>query len=186
MSSSPSVTESITNRPTYTRPRRYRPRTVLQWIRAWWLSIACFIVIGVESTDQYSAHNTKWEYYGWFNQHVWVVSWDRWGFINWEARKLGHMIGFGLIGLAFYYCWTRTLLPRLREPIARFRRRCALRAILLACLLATADEIHQSFIPSRTAAFHDVVLDTFGAFIAIVFLFGLQAFFRPGSASEPA
>jgi hypothetical protein len=165
----------------YHSPRRYRPRTVLQWIRAWWLSIACFVVIGVESTDRWSANNTKHEYYGWFNHHIWVVSWDRWGFINWEMRKLGHLTGFGLICLAFYYCWTRTLLPRTREPITRFRRRCALRAILLCLFLAAADEIHQSFIPSRTAAVHDVVLDTFGAFMAMVLLFGVLAFFRPDS-----
>jgi hypothetical protein len=178
MSSSSSVAASVSNIHSGSA-RRYRPRTILQWIRAWWLSIACFVVIGVESTDRWSAHNTKYEFYGWFNENVAIVSWDRWGFINWELRKLGHMVGFGLIALAFYYCWTRTLNPRTRETMARFRRRCALRAIVMAFLLAAADEIHQSFIPSRTAAVHDVVLDTFGALLFLMLWFGFQAFFHP-------
>lgn len=179
--SSSYVTETVTHKPGSSALRHYRPRTLLQWIKAWWLSVVCVLVVRVESTDRWSADNTKHEFYGWFNHHIWVVSWDRWGFINWEMRKLGHLTGFGLIGLAFYYCWLHTLMPRTREPITRFRRRCALRGVLFAFLLAASDEIHQSFIPSRTAAVHDVVLDTFGALLAIIFFLGLQAFFRPDS-----
>jgi hypothetical protein len=159
--------------------RRFRPHTAWQWIATWWPSLLCLAIIRVESTDHYSASNTRERYFTWFNVNVHHVSWDRWGLINWELRKSGHFIGYGLICLVFYYCATRTLLPRIGDSMWKLRRRCARVALLLTLLLAAADELHQVFIPSRTASFHDVFTDVSGGFLMLVLWFGLIAFFRP-------
>jgi VanZ family protein len=50
---------------------------------------------------------------------------------------------------------------------------------LLTLLLASADELHQVFIPSRTASFHDVATDVTGGFLMLLLWFGLVAFFQP-------
>jgi len=78
--------------------------------------------------------------------------------------------------LIFYTCWTRTLLPRIGESFAKLRRRRALGAIVSTFLLASADEFHQTFVPSRTGAFHDVVIDTVGGLFALVLWYGIQEF----------
>jgi hypothetical protein len=162
--------------------RRFRPHTVWQWIAAWWPCVICAAVIRVESTDHFSAGHTKERYFAWFNQHIYGVSWDRWGLVNWELRKSGHFIGYGLICMVFYYCATRTLLPRIGDSLWKLRRRCARVALLLTLLLAGADELHQVFIPSRTASFHDVATDVTGGFLMLVLWFGLIAFFQPDAS----
>ncbi len=51
------------------------------------------------------------------------------------------------------------------------------------CFVASMDEWHQSFIPSRTGTWHDVVLDsTAGA----VFLFIANLWLRRGRVNQPA
>jgi hypothetical protein len=173
------VTDSVTYPAHASDWRRFRPHSPWQWIATWWPSLICLAIIRAESTDHFSASNTKHRYFAWFNQHVWVVSWDRWGLINWELRKGGHLLGYGIICMVFYFCCTRTLLPHIGESVWRLRRRCATGALALTLLLAGADEFHQIFIPSRTASFHDVFTDVAGGFLMLLLWFGLQAFFRP-------
>jgi len=154
--SSSSVTEPVTYQGASVW-RRFRPHTVWQWIAAWWPCLLCAAIIRVESTDHFSAAHTKQRYFTWFNQHIYGVSWDR---------------------LVFYYCATRTLLPRIGDSLWKLRRRCARVALLLTLLLAASDELHQVFIPSRTASFHDVATDVTGGFLMLVLWFGLVAFFQ--------
>lgn len=44
--------------------------------------------------------------------------------------------------------------------------------ILVGIIYASSDEIHQSFIPGRTAAFTDVCIDTCGAILGSLIAFG--------------
>ena len=41
-------------------------------------------------------------------------------------------------------------------------------SILLGCLYAISDEIHQYFIPGRSAEIRDVFIDTFGVFFMVI------------------
>ena len=52
--------------------------------------------------------------------------------------------------------------------------------MLVTVVTAAADEIHQTFIPSRTGAWQDVVLDTCGAAVlqVIIYFLSLRAFNR--------
>jgi VanZ family protein len=44
----------------------------------------------------------------------------------------------------------------------------ALSTFLAAAAFAASDEYHQSFVPSRTASAHDVMIDCIGAFAAVL------------------
>jgi hypothetical protein len=159
--------------------RRFRPHSPLQWANVWWPAAVNVAIVATESTDRFSAANTRHYFYHWFITHVTYLDWESWGLVNFELRKCGHFLGYGLMGLAFYTCWRRTLLGHVGEQLARLRRRCALGALMCTFLLASGDEIHQTFIPSRTGAFHDVVLDTLGGFFMLTLWFGLHTFFQP-------
>lgn len=75
-------------------------------------------------------------------------------------RKLGHFFGYGFLGYLVFRA--------LCDTVASFTRaKCATIAIAVAFVVASLDELHQSFSPGRTALFSDVILDTCGA-IALV------------------
>jgi VanZ family protein len=72
-------------------------------------------------------------------------------------RKGAHFLGYLLLS----YFWLWSLRPRWsvgKTPI--------LLALFLSLGYACFDEIHQAFIPSRTASLRDVLLDGSGAFFA--------------------
>lgn len=70
-----------------------------------------------------------------------------------EWLKLGHVIGYAGLGLAFYQAF------RSPRPSAQ-----AIGLAVLACVLyALTDEFHQSFIPGRGASLRDVGLDALAA-----------------------
>ncbi|MFZ0939460.1 MAG: VanZ family protein, partial [Candidatus Sulfotelmatobacter sp.] len=58
-------------------------------------------------------------------------------------------------------------------------------AILMTALVASLDEWHQSFIPSRTGRWQDVVLDTCAAIAAqLLVLLWLKSFRRSAAPSS--
>ncbi|MBU6452063.1 MAG: VanZ family protein [Cyanobacteria bacterium REEB67] len=86
---------------------------------------------------------------------------------NVPVRKLGHISEFAILALLYF------------QTITAFRRgagqgdfepkplRTALQALLLAFAWACLDEVHQSFVPGRSAAFSDVLIDTSGMVLAL-------------------
>jgi VanZ family protein len=64
---------------------------------------------------------------------------------------VGHGVGYALLGLAYLYAL---------RPV---NRRAAGAAVLLALGYAIFDEMHQSFVPGRSASLVDVALDTAAA-----------------------
>jgi VanZ family protein len=79
--------------------------------------------------------------------------------LNFLWRKATHVIAYGILGAL----WFRAL--RADTPV-RWLPRWAWKAIAIAASVATVDEIHQIFVPSRTASVSDVLLDTGGAALA--------------------
>jgi VanZ family protein len=90
-------------------------------------------------------------------------------FGTWDVlvKKGGHMLGYGLLALAY---WTGL----------RFEKKRIWLALLMAVMYALTDEFHQSFVPGRHPSWVDaLVIDTGGALIALglagwVRLAGLQ------------
>jgi VanZ family protein len=98
-----------------------------------------------------------------------------WATFHHYVRKTGHVIGYGLVAFTFLRAWLHTLdLPGsppaplvglLRAPATLFswRLNSTLLAIVSTAIVASCDEYHQTFIPSRTGSPIDVLLDTAGA-----------------------
>jgi VanZ family protein len=90
--------------------------------------------------------------------------------------KLLHAGGYGLLGLLFCRAY-RSRWPVASEPsLARL-------AVLSAALFGLSDEIHQSFVPFRTADAWDVLADALGAALGVGFYFALLSFSDPRPAS---
>jgi len=155
-------------------------RATAGWRKVW----VCFpvaiavTVIALESTDTFSAQHTDEglrpffeRIFGHINDHVW---W--WG--HHLFRKSGHFAGYGLVCLTFLRAWLLTLACRVGMSLHGWRWRSVGLGIACTFAVASADEWHQTFIPSRTGAFADVVLDTFGGSVMCLmvwFLFWRQS-----------
>jgi len=75
------------------------------------------------------------------------------------VKKGGHAFGYGLLGLSY--------LRGLKGNGSEVRLRWFLTAWVLAVLFSTTDEFHQSFVPGRHPAVTDVIIDAFGAALAL-------------------
>ena len=131
----------------------------------WLPAILGMIVIAIESTPTFSAAHTS-RFLRPFGEflfgHISDANWDE---TNHILRKSGHFLGYGTLCLLFFRSWLWTLATNLRLSDGVWRLRAWLLAILSTFVVASCDEIHQSFLPSRTGTFTDVVLDTCGATI---------------------
>lgn len=74
------------------------------------------------------------------------------------VKKGGHALGYGLLGLAYYYA----LPPRLTHGYRWIL------ALLMAILFSLSDEYHQSFVEGRGSTITDVGIDTAGASLALL------------------
>jgi VanZ family protein len=138
-------------------------------LKAWLATILWLIVIAIESSAYLSANNTSKILYPLLH---FLFGVDRAGFETWHflLRKSGHVIGYALLSILLFRAWRETL------PASGFNwtLRWASIALLATALVASLDEWHQSFLPSRTGRWQDVVLDTSAAIGAQLLLF----FFR--------
>ena len=78
-------------------------------------------------------------------------------------RKGAHLSIYALVGL---------LMMNLMCTYKISNKNKFLITILVGIIYASSDEIHQSFIPGRTAAFTDVCIDTCGAILGSLIAFG--------------
>ena len=147
---------------------------VLDWVPA----VLSVVMIALESTATMSAANTsKWLYPLWV--HLFGTPTPaHWEQIHHLIRKTGHFVGYGLVSIAFFHGWRRTL-HRIAVTHWHLWRRAAVLAVLCTLLIASLDEYHQSFLPSRTSSPIDVCIDLSGAIVAQLFvLLVIQLFSR--------
>ena len=97
--------------------------------------------------------------------------------INHSIRKLGHVTEYFIFGL----CAVRAIRPK----TCRFTVKNGLAALILSTIYACTDEIHQYFVPGRTAAVGDVLIDSFGASLAVIIILVWYARKTTGMPSEP-
>jgi VanZ family protein len=147
---------------------------VLNWIPAA-LSV---LMIVLESTATMSASNTShWLYPLWVRLFG-PISAGHWNEVHHLIRKTGHFVGYGLVSIAFFHGWRRTL-HQMAVKHWHLWRRAAVLAVLCTLLIASLDEYHQSFLPSRTSSPIDVCIDLSGAIFAQLFvLLAIQLFSR--------
>jgi len=136
-------------------------------LKAWIAAILWLIVIAIESTSYLSAHNTSRILYP-ILHFLFSMDWAHFDYWHFYIRKTGHVIGYATLSFLLFRAWRATL-PVMSS--ARWTLRWATIAILGTALVASLDEWHQSFIPSRTGAVSDVVLDTCAGIAAQVLVF---------------
>lgn len=136
-------------------------------LKAWIAAILWLIVIAIESTTYLSSHNTSRILYPLLHFLFGLnhASFERWHFF---IRKGGHVFGYGLLSILLFRAWRETL-PAASN--ARWTLRWAGIAVLGTALVASLDEWHQSFIPSRTGTPRDVLLDTCAGIAAQILIF---------------
>ncbi len=98
-------------------------------------------------------------------------------FLVWHhyGRKAGHVIGYAMLCLLLYRGWRATfgeLRPWAWKP--------AVYAWAGTILIASLDEWHQSFIPSRTGTIRDVVLDSVAGLIFLLMAYFWLRHSEPG------
>ena len=155
-------------RPVFFFNRSQRSRSVDQegwrwWVRVWAPVVLAVGIICVESTNTFSAEHTS----GWlrpiFERWFGHISDGAWGLFHHYVRKTGHFIGYGAVGFTFLRAWLHTLVRRGPRALLPWRLEASVLAIFSTAIVASGDEFHQTFIPSRTGSPVDVLLDTVGA-----------------------
>jgi VanZ family protein len=146
----------------------------------WWPVALWLVVIRLESTDYASSTTTLGLLYritvaifGPINPTFLLT-------VNAILRKSGHFIGYGILSwlvfLALKYTHRDRLQPLLQRRWGTFFRDLwqldwATIAVVFTLVTATFDELHQAFLPSRSGAWQDVLLDTAGGVIAQLLLY---------------
>jgi len=137
-----------------------------QVLKAWIAALLWMIVIAIESTAWLSSHNTSRILFPLLH-YLFGLSHARFEHWHFYMRKGGHVFGYGLLSVLLFRAWRETL-PSVTR--AKWTLRWAGLAVLGTAVVASLDEWHQSFLPSRTGSVHDVVLDTCAGVAAQILL----------------
>ena len=156
---------------------RHRTGLVRGEIGAVWLPLVLgLLLICGESTQAMGGVTTaRWLTQGFEWMHWQAPRGHEMVILNVGLRKTGHVFGYGVLGLILGRAWISVLGRRLGQTWAAMRVRGALLGVVSVTVVAIADEIHQSFLPGRTATVHDVVLDTVGALVVNAAVYGMVA-----------
>ena len=84
-------------------------------------------------------------------------------------RKAGHFVGYFTLSALLFRSWRATF-PRLST---RWCLQWGTLAFFASALVSALDEWHQTYLPSRTGALHDVVLDSLAALAAQVTIYAI-------------
>lgn len=110
--------------------------------------------------------NNRWQ--RWVPMLVWMVAiffvshqpstdLPDFGLIDLLLKKAAHFLAYAILGGLGWWG-------------ARDSKRPFLTAFLIACLYAISDEYHQTYIPGRNGTPSDVLIDSLGAFVALLLI----------------
>ncbi len=134
------------------------PRFVGYWMPV----LVWMLLIFMGSTDVLSAEHTSRflvPFLRWLDPHISLAAINS---IQSVIRKVGHLIEYAILAALFWWA--------LRGGTNLGTKMSLLFIVVwfLCGVFAVSDEFHQSFVPSRTASPHDVLIDICGALIGIV------------------
>jgi VanZ family protein len=101
--------------------------------------------------------------------------------VHFLVRKLGHLSEYAILALLILRAIKRSLNPTPKKVSWQM----VIVTLLVAAAYAATDEWHQSFVPGRTAALGDVLIDSSGALAGLAAMFFWRKLTSPGSASKP-
>ena len=156
----------------------------MRWLKRWWPALAWAVVISGFSTSVFTAEHTSRiiiPILHWLFPHATTqtLAW-----MHHIIRKCAHFTEYFILSLL--------ILRGIRGERRETHLRWALVAIIVVAGYASLDELHQAFVPGRTAAVTDVLLDTTGGIAAqvVAALFALWFHVReqrqPGSGTASA
>ena len=148
-------------------------------VRAWWPALVWIGLIIVESTDFFSSQNTGsllyWlltRLFGAINLHDFLI-------VHHYLRKAGHVLGYGMLSLLLLRGWRAAF-----GYAHAWSRRAALLAWAGTAFVASMDEWHQTFIPSRMGSPWDVLLDSAAGFVFLLMAYVWMR--RSATVEQPA
>ncbi len=129
------------------------------------LTLGWAILIFTLSTETFGGSFTAWLISQILSLlHITVLP-STFSIIHFLLRKLAHITEYSVFSILLY----RSVLD---DPEFAWRQRTALGAVLAAGLYALTDEFHQYFVPGRTASLIDCGIDTVGAALGMLVLYG--------------
>ena len=135
-------------------------------------------LISIESTDAFSAQNTGSMLYALLTRLFGEINRYEFEVFHFYLRKTGHVVGYGMLALLLLRGWRMTV-----GPLRGWLNRMLLLSWIGTAVVASMDEWHQSFIPSRTGTVRDVILDSIAGF---AFLLMAYLWLRRGERAEQA
>jgi VanZ family protein len=124
----------------------------------WLPTLLWLCLLSVFSMDSFSAEHTGTILWRIVHAVYPGISGRQFEVLHFFVRKGAHFTFYGMLSLFAYYSWKATLPAR---RIWTFHWTGL--AIATTLIAGTLDEFHQSFVPSRTASYRDVLLDVTGA-----------------------
>lgn len=167
-------------------------KTTKRLLLSYWLPVVLMImVIATESTEMFGANETGGLIYpivNWITLHVTghPINYRLFELIHALLRKTGHLTGYGLLCAVWFRAIRGTARQHTTEIVDWnwfWNAAWARKALLMTALIASADEIHQTMLPSRTGTYKDVLIDTTGAILtlSIAYMLARRSFRREQS-----
>ena len=134
---------------------------VPQLVSKWMPVIAWMLLMFAGSTDLLSAEHTSRflvPFLHWLDPTISIHTIIA---IHSALRKIGHFTEYAILAALLWraLCGTFTAIGKGTVAAGVF---------LIAAAFAASDEFHQSFVSTRTASAHDVMIDCTGAFAAVL------------------
>ena len=134
------------------------------FLKYWLPPLLWASLVSIFSSDGFSSDNTSSLFLPLFQWLLPHATPDRIQSFHHFIRKLGHFTEFFVLAMLLYRA--------LRSGRGmQWQWRVAAWTLSLVLMYAVADEVHQRFVPSRSAAWSDSLLDFFGGCCAVALLY---------------
>ena len=145
-----------------------------RFVSKWMPVIAWMLLMFLGSTDALSAEHTSRflvPILRWLDPTISIQTIIA---VHFGLRKIGHFTEYAILALLLWRA--------LRGTFGGIGKGILTSAAFLVCaVFAASDEFHQSFVATRTAAVHDVLIDCIGALVAVLLcvIFGRATIRQP-------
>lgn len=148
--------------------------------KAWIAAGLWIVLIAIESTSYLSSDNTSRILFP-ILHFLFGIDPNHFAILHHYIRKSGHFVGYFTLSFLLFRAWRATL-----PSSASWALGWAGVAFLMSAFVASMDEWHQTFIPSRTGTVSDVILDSTAALVAQIVIFLFFQARRSGTREEQA